>query len=449
MPAFASSPRPFRCFALMPAGGVGARVGAALPKQYLDLGGRPVIARTAEALLAADWIEQLVVVVAADDRRAGTALIGLPRLTLLAEGGPTRRDTVLAGLHALRARHGARDDDWVLVHDAARPALDAGALARLRAALADDPVGGLLALPVGDTVKRAEAGSGGSLRAAATLSRDGLWLAQTPQMFRCGLLCDALERFPDVTDEAAAIERAGFAPRLVEGSRDNFKLTTAADLPALRRLFGHDGARHEMPTMTPMTIDDAGRVPLPDDAGAGARAEADAEAGADVSAGRAFPFRVGQGSDVHALVPGRPLIIGGVRLPHAQGLLGHSDADVLLHAITDALLGAASLGDIGRHFPDTDARFAGADSVALLVETAERVRAAGFEIANVDATIIAQAPRMAAHIPAMVERIAQALAVPGARVNVKAKTGERLGFTGRGEGIAAEAIALLMLRSAG
>ncbi len=160
-------------------------------------------------------------------------------------------------------------------------------------------------------------------------------------------------------------------------------------------------------------------------------------------------IRVGQGWDVHALVPGRRLLIGGVEVPHSSGLLGHSDADVLLHAITDALFGAAALGDIGRHFPDTDARFRGADSVALLREAVKRVRAAGFQVGNVDATIVAQAPKMAPHIPAMVARIAGTLEVSADRVNVKAKTAERLGFAGRGEGIEAHAVVLLLGASAG
>ncbi len=154
-------------------------------------------------------------------------------------------------------------------------------------------------------------------------------------------------------------------------------------------------------------------------------------------------IRIGQGFDVHALIEGRPLVIGGVTIPYPLGLLGHSDADVLLHAITDALLGAAGLGDIGRHFPDTDAAFAGADSRVLLRETVRRIREAGYGIGNVDATIIAQAPKMAPHIPAMVKRIAADLGIGESCVNVKAKTTERLGFTGRGEGIAAEAVALL------
>lgn len=156
------------------------------------------------------------------------------------------------------------------------------------------------------------------------------------------------------------------------------------------------------------------------------------------------PWRIGQGYDVHALVPGRPLIIGGVRIPYTQGLLGHSDADVLLHAVTDAVLGAAGLGDIGRHFPDTDARHAGADSRALLRQAVARVRAAGWTVGNIDATVIAQAPKLAEHMPAMVQCIAADLGVDDSAVNVKGKTTERLGFEGRGEGIAAHAIALLV-----
>ena len=155
------------------------------------------------------------------------------------------------------------------------------------------------------------------------------------------------------------------------------------------------------------------------------------------------PFRIGEGWDVHALVPGRPLMIGGVRVPHTHGLLGHSDADVLLHAITDALLGAAGLGDIGRHFPDTDARFKGADSAALLAEAARRVRAAGWRIGNVDSTVVAQAPRLAAHIPGMRECISKALQVQPDQVNVKAKTAERLGTGGQGAAIEARATILL------
>jgi 2-C-methyl-D-erythritol 4-phosphate cytidylyltransferase/2-C-methyl-D-erythritol 2,4-cyclodiphosphate synthase len=298
----------------------------------------------------------------------------------------------------LAGARGATDADWVWVHDAARPGVEAESLERLRDAVRDDRVGGLLAQPVADTVKR-----GGAGRAITTVERDGLWLAQTPQVFPLGTLRHALERHHRVTDEASAIEATGRTPLLVAGSRRNFKVTTMDDLHAMR------------------------------DALASAAAGTDAEP----------PWRIGQGWDVHALVPGRALVIGGTTIPHASGLLGHSDADVLLHAITDALLGGAGLGDIGRHFPDTDARFAGADSRVLLREALQRVRAAGWRPANVDCTVVAQAPKLAPYVPAMVEAIAADLGLPASRVNVKAKTSERLGYAGRGEGISAQAVVML------
>lgn len=221
-----------RFFAVIPAAGTGTRLGAARPKQYLALGGRPMLRWSVDALLAAAWIERVVVVVAPDDRRAAGLLAGLARVEVLGAGGAARRDSVLAGLRAL-AGSGAHRDDWVLVHDAARPALTLPLLERLRGGLAESTVGGLLALPVSDTVKRA-GGDGRSV--AATVERERLWLAQTPQMFRLGLLLDALAAHPLVTDEAAAVECAGHAPLLVEGARANFKVTTAEDFELMRVL---------------------------------------------------------------------------------------------------------------------------------------------------------------------------------------------------------------------
>jgi 2-C-methyl-D-erythritol 4-phosphate cytidylyltransferase/2-C-methyl-D-erythritol 2,4-cyclodiphosphate synthase len=387
-----------RHFAVVPAAGAGTRLGADRPKQYLELGGATILERTVAMLLGCDWIERVIVVVSPDDTVAAT-LPGLAssRVALEPVGGATRRASVLGGLVALHERHGATDDDWAWVHDAARPGVERTSLEALRDALAGERVGALLALPVAETVKRATAD-----RAAATVERDALWAAQTPQVFPVGVLRHSLERHHAVTDEASAIEAAGRAPRLVPGTRRNFKVTTMDDLTAMRVSLGTDAAGADGP-----------------------------------------PWRIGQGWDVHALVPGRPLVIGGVVVPHHSGLLGHSDADVLLHAITDALLGGAALGDIGRHFPDTDPRFAGADSRVLLREAASRVRAAGWTPANVDCTVIAQAPKLAPHVAAMVEAIAGDLGLPESRVNVKAKTSERLGYAGRGEGISAEAVVLL------
>ncbi len=386
-----------RHFAVVPAAGTGSRLGADRPKQYLAIGAATILERSVAALLDCEWLERIVVVVSPEDPTAAT-LPGLasPRVAIEPVGGATRRESVLGGLLALEARHGARADDWIWVHDAARPGVERASLERLHDALAAERVGALLAMQVADTVKR-----GGAGRAVSSVERDGLWLAQTPQAFPHGVLRAALERHHAVTDEASAIEAGGRTPRLVPGSRRNFKVTTMDDLQAMREALG-----------PPMT-------------------------------GGAPPWRVGQGWDVHALVPGRPLVIGGVAVPHHSGLLGHSDADVLLHAITDALLGGAALGDIGRHFPDTDPRFAGADSRVLLREAAARVRAAGWTPANVDCTVVAQAPKLAPHVPAMVAAIAADLGLPAGSVNVKAKTSERLGYAGRGEGIAAEAVVLL------
>ncbi len=220
-----------RHVALIPAAGIGARVGAPLPKQYLSLGARTMLEWSVDALCATPWIERVLVVVAPDDRRAAMLLHARARVEVLAGGGATRRDTVLAGLQALARGHDARD--WVLVHDAARPAIEAAALERLRDAVAASPVGGLLALPVGDTVKRT---AGDPRSVASTLDREGLWAAQTPQMFRLGLLLGALAAHADVTDEASAIERAGHAPLLVEGTRSNFKVTSAEDVAMMRVL---------------------------------------------------------------------------------------------------------------------------------------------------------------------------------------------------------------------
>ncbi len=382
--------------AIVPAAGVGSRAGQdALPKQYRPLGGLPMLRRAVLALLADARIAQVRVAVSPGDGWVEQALQGLPRTVWRPCGGPTRADTVAGAL----ADAALEDDAWVLVHDAARPGLPAEALGRLIDACLGDEVGGLLALSVPDTVKAAQPGGQGAPHVRATVDREGLWLAQTPQMFRVGRLRQALaqarERGLAVTDEASAIEAQGLAPRLVTGSARNFKVTWPDDFALMEKMV--------------MTI----------------------------------PFRIGQGFDVHALVTGRPLIIGGVCIEHTHGLLGHSDADVLLHAVTDAVLGAAGLGDIGRHFPDTDPRFKGADSRVLLREAMARVREAGWQVVNVDATVHAQAPKIGPHAAAMVANIAADLGVEPGAVNVKAKTNEGLGYLGRKEGIAATVAALI------
>jgi 2-C-methyl-D-erythritol 4-phosphate cytidylyltransferase/2-C-methyl-D-erythritol 2,4-cyclodiphosphate synthase len=322
-------------------------------------------------------------------------------------GGATRARTVANGLQAL-AEHGAADDDWVLVHDAARALVEPAWVERLIDACVDDEVGGLLALPVADTLKAERDG-----RSASTVDRRDKWAAQTPQMFRIGVLRNALARADDaVTDEAGAIEAMGLLPKLVMGDATNIKVTWPEDLTRAQALLA-------------------------------------ARNGSNDKTAGALQLRIGEGWDVHALVAGRPLVLGGVTIPHSHGLLAHSDGDALVHAIIDALFGAAALGDIGRHFPDTDEAFRGADSMALLGVAGQRVRAAGYHIVNVDSTIIAQAPRLSGHIDAMRVRIAGALALEAACVNVKAKTAEKMGPVGEGRAIEARAICLLQREAGG
>jgi 2-C-methyl-D-erythritol 4-phosphate cytidylyltransferase/2-C-methyl-D-erythritol 2,4-cyclodiphosphate synthase len=398
-PSQSSAPLP-RCFALVPCAGIGERAGLPGPKQYVRAGSRTVAAHALVALSQVSRIVRTMVVLAPGDRQFA-ATVGDFDGWVERCGGATRAASVRAGLDALQ-RQGAAADDWVLVHDAARCLVTPAAIDRLIDACLNDAVGGLLALPIGDTLKEAD----GAARVHATVDRRRKWAAQTPQMFRLGLLLRALEAAgDDVTDESSAIEALGHAPLLVPGDADNFKLTWPEDFARAERVLAARAGEHAMAAM-----------------------------------------RIGEGWDVHALVSGRPLILGGVRVPHDRGLAGHSDADALAHAITDALLGAAALGDIGRHFPDTDAAFEGADSMRLLADAVARVRAAGFEISNVDATIVAQAPKMAPHVAAMRERLAAAMGIAPDQVNVKAKTAEKMGPVGEGRAIEARAVCLLAPR---
>ncbi len=399
-----AAPREPKLFALVPCAGVGARAGGRAPKQYAPLAGRPMVAHTLDALRQVRRLSGVLVVLAPHDSWFDEALRdeAIDASWVARCGGDTRAQSVANGLVELRNR-GAVDSDWVLVHDAARCLLRPAWVDRLIDSCIDDAVGGLLALPVADTLKRARAG-----RATSTVDRADTWGAQTPQMFRVGTLQDALQRAgAHVTDEAGAIEAIGLAPRLVQGDAGNLKVTWPEDFARAEALLA---ARVEGAAMTDTNL------------------------------------RFGEGWDIHALVPNRPLVLGGVTIPHTHGLEAHSDGDALLHAITDALFGAAALGDIGRHFPDTDAAFKGADSHRLLAEAARRVHEAGYRIVNVDSTIVAQAPKMAPHIEAMRARIAGALAVAVDQVSVKAKTAEKMGPVGEGRAIEARAVCLLQRR---
>ena len=382
--------------ALIVAAGRGTRAGAALPKQYARFGGLSVLTRTLDIFAAHARIDFVQVVIGAEDGGAyaeAVAGCGPDKLLPAVAGGATRQASVARGLEALAPYA----PDRVVIHDAVRPYLPPGLIDRVIDALSGTP-GAIAAVPVADTLKRA----GPDGRIEATVDRAGLWRAQTPQAFRfvdiaAAHAAAASAGRDDLTDDAAVAEWAGLAVTLVPGSEANRKITTPEDL-----------------------------------------AMADAAA--------AYPdVRTGSGIDVHRLVPGDHVWLCGVRIPHTHGLEGHSDADVALHALTDALLGAIAEGDIGEHFPPTDPRWKGAPSHLFLEEALARVRAKGGRVANVDVTLLCEAPKIAPHRQAMRRRIAEILGLDIARVAVKATTTEGLGFTGRREGIAALAGATVVL----
>jgi 2-C-methyl-D-erythritol 4-phosphate cytidylyltransferase/2-C-methyl-D-erythritol 2,4-cyclodiphosphate synthase len=397
--------------ALIVAAGQGRRTGGATPKQYARLGGEPVLARTLAVLLEHPGIDLALAVIAGADRPLYNQAIAGPHPKLLepAPGGDTRQRSVLNGLRALAPHAPAR----VLIHDAARPFVAAAIVDRVLAALEHTP-GAIAAVPLADTLKRA--GPDGCI--AGTIDRSGLWRAQTPQAFRFEAILGAHEAAAaagrcDLTDDAAVAEWAGIPVALVEGSAANVKLTTAEDL-AMAAAGSHPASQPGL------AAEGEGPTPL------------------DV--------RTGQGFDVHRFTDGDHVWLCGVRIAHSHGLEGHSDADAALHALTDALLGAIGDGDIGEHFADTDPRWRNAPSHLFLADAAARVRARGGTIANVDVTILCEAPRIAPHRAAMRRRIAEVLALDLDRVAVKATTTEGLGFTGRREGIAALATASVVLR---
>jgi 2-C-methyl-D-erythritol 4-phosphate cytidylyltransferase/2-C-methyl-D-erythritol 2,4-cyclodiphosphate synthase len=383
--------------ALIVAAGRGTRAASPLPKQYARVGGVPVLARTLRVFLDHPRIDLVLVVIGAGDTPLYlSAVSGLEcdRLLGAAEGGATRQVSVRNGLAALAAH----TPDKVLIHDAVRPFATVDGVIE---ALGHAP-GALAAVPLTDTLKRA----GSDARVAATLDRAGLWRAQTPQGFRYADIVEAHARAAaagnaDLTDDAAVAELAGLAVVLVPGNESNRKLTTAEDLAMAEKAFAAPPA--------------------------------------------AMDVRTGQGFDVHRFTDGDHVWLCGVRIPHTHALEGHSDADVALHALTDALLGAIGAGDIGQHFPDTDQRWKGAPSHLFLAEAARLVRAQGGRIGNVDLTILCEAPKIAPHRDAMRRRIAEILGLDLSRVSVKATTTEKLGFTGRREGIAALATATVIL----
>ena len=378
--------------AIIAAGGRGSRFGAGQPKQLLMLGGRPILQRSVEAFTRCAAIDQVVVAVPAE-------LVASPppyllndgsRVTIV-EGGGRRQDSVARAFARIDSR-----TNIVVIHDAARPLVSADLIQRTIDAAAQHGAA-IAALPARDTVKQA----GADRVIAGTLPRQEIFLAQTPQAFRADVLRAALALAApdtDATDEAMLAEQAGHRVRIVDGDARNLKITTPDDFAMAESLLG----------------------------------------------GSAPSIRIGNGYDLHRLVAGRPLILGGVAIPFDKGLQGHSDGDAVCHAVTDAILGAAGAGDIGRHFPDTDPAWKDANSIQLLEKAAAIVRAAGYAIVNVDVVVIAQKPKLVPFIAQMTDNVAGALGCAAGQVSIKGKTNEGVDSMGAGESIAVHAVALLV-----
>ena len=379
-----------RCVALVVAAGRGSRFGGDTPKQWRDLDGRAVLRHSLGALAAHPAISAVRVVIHPDDRALyDSAAAGLS-LAEPIHGGVSRQDSVRLGLEALEAEA----PDLVLIHDGARPFVDFALISGVVEALKAH-AGAIPALPVHDTLKRGE-----SSLITATVERANLWRAQTPQGFRFPeiLAAHKAAKGRELTDDAAVAEASGLSVALVAGSEENVKITTIEDLSRAQRRFEAPGE-----------------------------------------------VRVGSGFDVHKFRDGDHVTLGNLRIPHDFGLEGHSDADVALHALTDAILGAFGAGDIGHHFPPTDQRWKGANSAQFLAHAGALLAAKGGTISHLDLTVICERPKVGPHRLEMAQRIAEILGISQGRVSVKATTTEGLGFTGRREGIAAQAVATVVL----
>ena len=382
--------------AIIAAGGRGQRFGGATFKQLVPIGGRAALERSVALFVTHPEIDEVIVALPAEIATDPPSYLKTTSKRIqVVVGGRRRQDSVMNGFRAASPRSAV-----IVVHDAARPFASAGLVSRTIAAAVETGAA-VAALASRDTVKR-----GGDKYVLETLARGSIFLAQTPQAFRREVLLDALavaQTGLEVTDEAGLAERAGHAVRLVEGEPANIKITTPDDLLHAEAIAGS-----------------------PRGSGAGPDG-----------------LRIGTGYDLHRLVTGRPLIVGGVTVPSDWGPLGHSDADVACHAVTDAILGAANLGDIGRHFPDTDPRWKGASSLDLLARAVALVVDRGYAVVNVDVTVILERPKIRDHIEAMRAAVARAIGIDPGRVSVKGKTNEGLDAVGRGEAIAAHAVALL------
>ena len=383
-----SSPR---TFVLIVAAGSGQRFGGELPKQYQALAGKPMLRHSLETFASHPGIAGILVAIHPAQRDLyDQASAGIAKLLPPAHGGATRQGSVLNGLERLVAEK----PDYVLIHDAARPLIDADTIDRTIVALKDHPAI-LVAVPVVDTIKR-----GAGTRVGDTVDRRDLWRAQTPQAFHFQAILEAHRKVAggELTDDAAVAEAAGIPVTFVTGSERNFKVTTQDDMERAERMIGTQ-----------------------------------------------LEFRTGNGFDVHKLIPGDGITMCGIRIPCDMALEGHSDADVGLHAITDAVLGAIGAKDIGAHFPPSDPKWRGAESWKFLDHAAKLVAERGGRVAHCDVTIICERPKVGPHRDAMVQRVAEILKISPDRVSVKATTTEKLGFTGRGEGIAAQATATVAI----
>lgn len=381
--------------ALIVAAGRGTRAGGGLPKQYRPVGGLTVLARTLQRFATAGGVTRIALCIHPDDadlarRSIAEAAPAIP--VALVEGGAERAESVRRGLEALAADQ----PDKVLIHDAARPFVSPAVIAAVIDAL-DEVPGACAAIPIVDALRReAEGGICGPL-----IPREGAWRAQTPQGFRFAAILGAhrANTDPRAPDDAEIARAAGLAVRLIESEADNFKITRPGDFARAERLLRAEAAMAET--------------------------------------------RMGTGFDVHRFGPGDHVMLCGVRVPHDRGFVAHSDGDVALHALTDAILGAVALGDIGRWFPPSDPQWKGASSDRFLVHALAEAAALGFRPVNLDVTILCERPKIGPHAAAMRARIAALAGVDPSRVSVKATTTEGLGFTGRGEGIAAQAAAVL------
>jgi 2-C-methyl-D-erythritol 4-phosphate cytidylyltransferase/2-C-methyl-D-erythritol 2,4-cyclodiphosphate synthase len=391
-----------------------------VPKQLLTVAGESMLERSVKLFASHPDVDEIVVALPADLAADPPAYLCAPasRIRVVA-GGVRRQDSVANAFAAV-----SDDSELIVIHDAARPFATPELISRTIAAAAESGAA-VAALPARDTVKLTQTIEGSTPLVTETLPRDAIFLAQTPQAFRRRVLRDALALAGiDATDEASLAERAGYRVRIVVGESSNIKVTTPDDLPIAELIAGQAGR-----------VGQIGQV---------------GQVGQDRTTGAGKPARTGRagtGYDLHRLAPGRRLMIGGVEVPSDRGPVAHSDGDVVCHAIVDAILGAAGLGDIGQHFPDNDPRWKDAPGVDLLARAVALVAARGFEVGNVDATVVLESPKIRDHVDAMRRTIAATIGIDADRVSVKGKTNEGLDAVGRGEAIAAHAVAIIRASS--